>query len=98
MNTIDDEKVTLMRPRYRARDWKKTKAGGYYREIGGTRQSVKLAKSNKWFVVRAGMPSEDKWFDEAYEAKAHACLPSLNSNDSYQMKEGRQATKSGVRS
>jgi len=72
MNAIDDEQATFTRPRYLARDWKKTKAGGYYRDIGGTRQSVKLARSDKWFVVHGGMLVEGKWFDEAYEARAYA--------------------------
>ena len=72
MTAIDDEKATFTRPRYLARDWKKTKAGGYYRDIGGTRQSVKLARSDKWFVVHGGMLVEGKWFDEAYEARAYA--------------------------
>ena len=72
MTAIDEEQATFTRPRHLARDWKKTKVGGYYRDIGGTRQSVKLAKSNKWFVVHAGMLVEDEWFDEAHEAKAYA--------------------------
>lgn len=53
--------------------WKKRKAGGYYKKVKGTIVSVKQAKSGSWYAATMngaflGQDGDPTWFNTAEEA------------------------------